>query len=88
MAITGAHTQSAVTNGHNLFGQSTELPVAAPAMIRRVGSVTQVQDTGSMSPASCSRHRPPGFDDVTGVGTPTSAYFASYCTRPGWRPSG
>jgi putative ABC transport system permease protein len=35
-----------VTNGHNLFGQSTELPVAAPAMIRRVGSVTQVQDTG------------------------------------------
>jgi hypothetical protein len=51
MAITGAHTQSAVTNGHNLFGQSTELPVAAPAMIRRVGSVTQVQ-----TPVLCHRH--------------------------------
>ena len=38
-----------VTNGRNLFGQPTELPVAAPAMIGRIGSVTQVQYTGSVN---------------------------------------
>jgi putative ABC transport system permease protein len=38
-----------VTNGHNLFGQPTELPVAAPAMIGRIGPVTQVQYTGSVN---------------------------------------
>ena len=38
-----------VTNGRNLFGQPTELPVAAPAMIGRVGPVTQVQYTGSVN---------------------------------------
>jgi putative ABC transport system permease protein len=38
-----------VTNGHNLFGQPTELPVAAPAMIGRIGSVTRVQYTGAVN---------------------------------------
>jgi len=38
-----------VTNGRNLFGQPTELPVAAPAIIGRIGSVTQVQYTGSVN---------------------------------------
>src|SRR5215472_16126052 len=38
-----------VTNGRNLFGQQTELPVDAPAMIGRVGPVTQVQYTGSVN---------------------------------------
>jgi putative ABC transport system permease protein len=36
-----------VTNGQTLFGQTVELPDAAPAMIKRIGSVTQVQYTGS-----------------------------------------
>jgi putative ABC transport system permease protein len=38
-----------VQNGQTLFGQSAELPLAAPAMIARVGPVQQVQETGSTS---------------------------------------
>jgi putative ABC transport system permease protein len=38
-----------VTNGQTLFGQTAELPVAAPAMIRRISGVTQVQDTGTVN---------------------------------------
>ena len=36
-----------VTNGQTLFGQTAELPRAAPGMIGRVGPVQQVQYTGS-----------------------------------------
>jgi putative ABC transport system permease protein len=36
-----------VSNGQTLFGQTAELPLAAPGMIRRIGPVTQVQYTGS-----------------------------------------
>jgi putative ABC transport system permease protein len=38
-----------VTNGQTLFGQTAELPLTAPGMIRRIGPVTQVQYTGSTS---------------------------------------
>jgi putative ABC transport system permease protein len=38
-----------VSNGQTLFGSSAELPLAAPAMIRRIGPVTGVADTGSTS---------------------------------------
>ena len=38
-----------VTNGQTLFGQTAELPLAAPGMIARIGPVTQVQETGSTS---------------------------------------
>ena len=38
-----------VQNGQTLFGQTAELPVAAPGMIARVGPVQQVQYTGSTS---------------------------------------
>jgi len=38
-----------VTNGQTLFGQTAELPLAAPGMIRRIGPVKQVQYTGSTS---------------------------------------
>ena len=38
-----------VTNGQTLFGQAAELPDAAPAMIARIGPVTQVQYTGSVN---------------------------------------
>src|SRR5438445_10412083 len=31
-----------VTNGQNLLGQPAELPKAAPAMVARIGPVTQV----------------------------------------------
>jgi putative ABC transport system permease protein len=37
-----------VTNGQNLFGKTAELPAAAPAMIGRIGPVTDVQDTGTV----------------------------------------
>ncbi len=36
-----------VTNGQTLFGQTAELPLAAPGMIARIGPVTEVQETGS-----------------------------------------
>ena len=36
-----------VTNGQTLFGQTAELPLAAPGMIARIGPVLQVQETGS-----------------------------------------
>src|SRR5438067_297736 len=35
-----------VTTGQTLFGQTAELPLAAPGMIARVGPVQQVQQTG------------------------------------------
>ena len=38
-----------VTNGQTLFGQTAELPLAAPGMISRIGPVQQVQYTGSTS---------------------------------------
>jgi putative ABC transport system permease protein len=36
-----------VTNGQDLLGQTAELPKAAPAMVDRIGPVTQVADTGA-----------------------------------------
>ncbi|MGH9125377.1 MAG: ABC transporter permease [Acidimicrobiales bacterium] len=36
-----------VTNGQNFFGQSSELPTAAPGMIGRIGPVTGVEETGA-----------------------------------------
>src|SRR5262249_7855553 len=38
-----------VTNGQNLFGDTAELPTAAPAMIARMHAVTAVQDTGTVN---------------------------------------
>jgi putative ABC transport system permease protein len=40
-----------VTKGQSLLGQPAELPLAAPAMIGRVGPVTQVQETGAVNAA-------------------------------------
>jgi putative ABC transport system permease protein len=38
-----------VTNGQTLFGSTAELPAVAPAMVGRIGPVSDVQDTGSTS---------------------------------------
>jgi putative ABC transport system permease protein len=38
-----------VSNGQSLFGQPAELPVTAPAMIGRIGPVTQVTSTGAVA---------------------------------------
>ena len=38
-----------VQNGQTLFGQTAELPLAAPGMIARIGPVQRVQYTGSTS---------------------------------------
>jgi putative ABC transport system permease protein len=38
-----------VTNGVTLFGGTAELPTSAPAMIARIGPVTAVQETGTVS---------------------------------------
>jgi len=38
-----------VTNGQSLTGSTAELPIAAPGMISRIGPVTQVQYTGSVT---------------------------------------
>jgi putative ABC transport system permease protein len=44
-----------VTNGQTVFAQTAELPTAAPGMIRRIGPVTQVADTGAISSAHAYR---------------------------------
>jgi putative ABC transport system permease protein len=44
-----------VTNGQTLAGGTAELPVAAPGMISRIGPVTAVQDTGTVSGVSAYR---------------------------------
>ena len=36
-----------VTNGQTFFGDTAELPLAAPGMVARIGPVTQVADTGA-----------------------------------------
>jgi putative ABC transport system permease protein len=38
-----------VSNGQTLLGQTAELPTTAPGMISRIGPVTQVQYTGTVS---------------------------------------
>jgi putative ABC transport system permease protein len=38
-----------VANGQGFFGETAELPTAAPAMISRIGPVTQVQYTGQVN---------------------------------------
>jgi putative ABC transport system permease protein len=38
-----------VTPGKSLTGQTVQLPTAAPGMIARIGPVTQVEDTGSIT---------------------------------------
>jgi putative ABC transport system permease protein len=51
-----------VTNGQTLFGQTAELPTAAPGMISRIGPVYAVQYTGTISTINAYRspHIPPG----------------------------
>src|SRR5215471_11261758 len=36
-----------VTNGQSFFGDTAELPLAAPGMVARIGPVEQVADTGA-----------------------------------------
>jgi putative ABC transport system permease protein len=45
-----------VSNGQSMFGANSELPVAAPAMISRIGPVQQVAQTGATG-ASVYRNR-------------------------------
>jgi putative ABC transport system permease protein len=40
-----------VTNGQSFFGDTAELPLAAPGMIARIGPVQQVAETGTTSAA-------------------------------------
>jgi len=51
-----------VTNGQTLFGQTAELPIAAPAMIARIGPVTDVQYTGATSAKAFRSPLIPSFD--------------------------
>jgi putative ABC transport system permease protein len=44
-----------VANGQSLSGDTAELPTAAPGMIRRIGPVTGVDDTGLVSDAYAYR---------------------------------
>lgn len=45
-----------VSNGQSNFGDTAELPKAAPAMISRIGPVTAVQDTGTMDDVKAYRN--------------------------------
>jgi putative ABC transport system permease protein len=44
-----------VQNGQSLFGQTAQLPKAAPRMIARIDPVTAVEDTGTVSSADAYR---------------------------------
>ena len=44
-----------VANGQTLGGETAELPVAAPGRISRIGAVTAVDDTGSLSNVNAYR---------------------------------
>jgi putative ABC transport system permease protein len=45
-----------VTPGQSLVGQTVDLPKAAPAMIARIGPVTQVQDAGAIADVDVYRN--------------------------------
>jgi putative ABC transport system permease protein len=45
-----------VEPGQTLFGQTAQLPKAAPAMIARIGPVTAVQETGTINNANVYRN--------------------------------
>ncbi|MGA9078351.1 MAG: ABC transporter permease [Acidimicrobiales bacterium] len=65
-----------VTNGQTFFGQTAELPKVAPAMIGRIGPVTDVQDTGAVSANAFRSPVIPSIDtnaisvDATTLGLP------------------
>jgi putative ABC transport system permease protein len=65
-----------VTNGQTLFGQTAELPTVAPAMIGRIGPVSDVQDTGSVTADVFRSPLIPSIDtnalsvDATSLGLP------------------
>jgi putative ABC transport system permease protein len=44
-----------VANGQKLFGQTAQLPTAAPGMIGRIGPVTEVQYTGTVNGVNAYR---------------------------------
>jgi putative ABC transport system permease protein len=44
-----------VTNGRTNFGETAELPKAAPAMVSRIGPVSAVQQTGAVNSAKAYR---------------------------------
>jgi putative ABC transport system permease protein len=77
-----------VTNGQTLFGQTAELPKAAPAMIARVGPVTRVQYTGAINGSVYHSPLIPSIDtnaisiSATSLGLPsavaTSVWQGSY----------
>jgi len=51
-----------VTNGQTILGDTAELPVAAPAMIARIGPVTETQYTGSTSAKAYRSSLIPGIN--------------------------
>ena len=51
-----------VTNGQTMFGETAELPTQAPAMIARIGPVTQVQSTGTLGDVHA--YRSPLIPDI------------------------
>ena len=67
-----------VTNGQSLFGQTAELPTAAPAMIGRIGPVTDVQDIGAITADAFRSPLIPAIDtnalniEAASLGLPTA----------------
>ena len=65
-----------MTNGQTFFGQTAELPKVAPAMIGRIGPVTDVQDTGAVNADAFRSPVIPSIDtnaisvDATTLGLP------------------
>jgi putative ABC transport system permease protein len=67
-----------VSNGQTLFGQTAELPIAAPGMIGRIGPVTDVQYVGAISNANAFKS-----DLVPSIDTNALSIYASSLGLPG-----
>ncbi len=77
-----------VTNGQNVFGQNAELPRRAPAMISRIGPVTQTEYIGTTSASAYRSPLIPSVNtnaisvDASSLGLPgtigTSLYAGTY----------
>jgi putative ABC transport system permease protein len=73
-----------VTNGQTLFGGTAELPKAAPAMIARVGPITQTQYTGATSATAYRTPLIPGVNtnalsvDASSLGLPHAVGSSLY----------
>lgn len=77
-----------VSNGRTFFGKTAELPTTAPGMISRIGPVTDVQSTGSVTGSVYRSPLVPSIDtnaiaiEAASVGLPAAERFLGFDGHP------